>query len=175
MTDLFLERSFEPPLVAADVLSMAGESRWCFEIHRVDWHGSLLAADGRTMVCHFSSADAESVRMALRQARIDSRRLWAGTVHEVPGRGAANVLVERSFAGPVALEDIQAIEDAKQWCLDLRNVQFVRTFFSRDRKRMLCLYAAPDAEAVREAQREAGMPVERVWAFERVGPRPPGD
>ncbi len=80
------------------------------------------------------------------------------------------MLVERSFAAPVALEDVQAVEDAGRWCLDTRGVQFVRTFFSGDRRRMICLYSAPDAQAVRDAQREAGMPVDRVWAFARIGP-----
>lgn len=29
---------------------------------------------------------------------------------------------------------------------------------------MVCIYAAPDAESVRSAQRQAGMPFETVWA-----------
>ena len=33
---------------------------------------------------------------------------------------------------------------------------------------MLCLYEAPDAESVRQAQREAGVPFERAWAFEAI-------
>jgi hypothetical protein len=75
------------------------------------------------------------------------------------------VVVERSFDSPVTLEEVQAIEDAGAACLAARNVEFVRTIFSRDRKRMICLYRAPDAEAVREAQRKAGMPVDAVWSF----------
>ena len=59
----------------------------------------------------------------------------------------------------------QAREDAHQWCLDTHGVSFVRTYFSQDRKRMICLYRAPDAEAVREAQRKAGMPLDAVWSF----------
>jgi hypothetical protein len=35
---------------------------------------------------------------------------------------------------------------------------------------MLCLYQSPDAESVRAAQREAGLPVDRVWAFDRIAP-----
>jgi hypothetical protein len=49
-------------------------------------------------------------------------------------------------------------------------VKFARTFFSADRRRMVCLYQAPDAESVRLAQREAAMPLDAVWAFERLGP-----
>ena len=76
-----------------------------------------------------------------------------------------NVVVERSFEEPVTIGEIQAIEDAGASCLETHQVTFVRTFFSRDRKRMICLYRAPDAEAVRVAQRMAGMPVDSVWSF----------
>ena len=175
MTDVFLERAFETPLTESDVFAIAEKSGWCFELHRVDWHGSFLSSDGRRMVCWFDGPDAESARLALRKADADIRVLWSGTVHDAPGTtqadvAAANVLVERSFDTPVTLESIQEIEDAASGCLSAHHVQFVRTFFSRDRKRMICLYRAPDAESVRVAQRQADMPVDRVWAFRRVGP-----
>jgi hypothetical protein len=73
------------------------------------------------------------------------------------------VVVERAFAEPVALESVQAIEDGGAWCLEAHGVRFLRTFFSRDRRRMLCVYDAPDAEAVRLAQRQAGVPFDRAW------------
>jgi hypothetical protein len=165
MTMLVLERAFEPPRSRAEVIQAIGESGWCFEMHKVRWLGSILASSGRSMVCRFTAADAESIRLALRLARIDMKVLWPGTTHDVPEPRVANVLVERTFDEPVELEDLQAREDASQWCLDARDVKFVRTYFSRDRKRMLCLYSAPDAEAVRSAQREAGMPFDEVWSF----------
>ena len=80
------------------------------------------------------------------------------------------MLVERSWDQPVTLEEIQAVEDAGAWCLETHNVKFVRTFFALDRKRMLCLYQAPDAESVRLAQRQAEMPVDSVWACQPVRP-----
>jgi hypothetical protein len=33
---------------------------------------------------------------------------------------------------------------------------------------MICLYRAPDADAVREAQRQAGVPFTSVWRFARL-------
>jgi hypothetical protein len=78
------------------------------------------------------------------------------------------VVVERSFDEPVTIEEIQALEDAGASCLEAHEVAFVRTFFSRDCKRMICLYRAPDAEAVRMAQRKAGMPVDSVWSFRLI-------
>jgi hypothetical protein len=171
-THALLERTFDRPLVADDVFKLARESGWCFDIHKVDWHGSYLALDGRTMVCWFSAADLESARLALRKSGADLRRFWAGTVHYADQPVSPNVLVERSFAAPVEFADVAAIENAAAWCLDEHRVKFAHTFFSLDRKRMLCFYDAPDAESVRIAQRKAAMPHDTVWAFSRVGPIP---
>ena len=172
MADVFLERRFDPGLTPDDVRQMARDAAGCFQAQRVDWHNSPLGAAGRQMVCWFSGPDAEAARNALRQVQADIRVIWPGTVHSAPGAGGVvpNVLVERNFAEPVRLEDIQAIEDAGAWCLETHRVNFVRTFFSLDRRRMLCLYRAPDAESVRLAQREAGMPVAAVWSFQPVLP-----
>lgn len=83
------------------------------------------------------------------------------------------VVVERAFEAQVAFADIQAKEHAGKWCLDQHGVRFLRTFFALDRKRMICLYEAPDAEAVRIAQRTIAMPVERVWPA--VATKPPNE
>ena len=169
MTILVLERQFDPPLSKQDVIELAKASGWCFQQYNVRWLGSLLGLDGRKLVCRFEAGDAESVRLALRTLEADMRVLWPATVHEAPESGEANVIVERSFAEPCVLDELQAQEDSRQWCLDTYNVKFVRTLFSRDGKRMLCLYSGPDAEAVRAAQREAGMPLDRVWSFIELG------
>jgi hypothetical protein len=169
MIEVILERSFDPALTRDDVIALALDSGWCFEAHKVNWLGSMLADGGRSMVCRFEAADAESIRLALRLIRADTSRLWLGTTHEVPEPAQANVVVERDFAEPADLAELQAREDAKQWCLDSYRVKFVRTHLARDRKRMLCLYSAPDSEAVRSAQREADMPFSKVWSFTQIG------
>jgi len=175
MTELFLERRFDTPLAAEGVFSMALEAGHCFNMHRVEWRLSLLSRDGNRMVCWFRAPDTESARIAMRQSDIDMRVLWRGSVHDKPGLtqqelAAANVLVERRFDNPVTLQEIQAIEDAGIWCLETRDVRFVRTFFSTDQKRMLCLYQAPDAESVRLAQRMARVPFDDAWAFQILCP-----
>jgi hypothetical protein len=170
MTEVFVQRTFDPPLSDEGFEAMAREGMECLGLYRVEWRQSLLSADGRRLFCWFSAPDAESTRQALRQAGSHDAIPWPGSVHDSPASGAppaeaANVVVERSFDEPVTIDEIQAIEDEGAHCLEARDVQFVRTIFSRDRKRMVCLYRAPDAEAVREAQRMAGMPVESVWSF----------
>jgi hypothetical protein len=173
MNDVFLKQTFDPPLGISDVQESLLVAKGCFDLHGVDRQESFLSTDGRQMICRFSSPDTESVRTALRQADANFDAMWSGTVHDAPGLSsndldAANVLVARAFFQPVALEEIQAIEDKGAWCLDAHNVKFIRTFFSVDRTRMICLYKAPDAESVRLAQRQAMMPVEDVWSFTAV-------
>lgn len=175
MIDVFLERNFEQPLEAAFVQEEATQAaHGCLDLHRIRWQGSLLARDGRRLVCHFRAPDTESARIGLRQAGAEVARLWGGTLHDAPGEdpATANVLVERAFAAPVTLAAIQALEDAGSACLQNHRVRFVRTCFALDHRRMLCLYRAPDAESVRLAQRLAGMPLERAWAFRPVLPPP---
>lgn len=90
----------------------------------------------------------------------------------------STVVVERSFAEPVAFEDIQALEDRGGWCLEAHGVRFLKTYFSRDRRRMICLYEAPDAESVRLAEQKAGVPFESAWATQVIHhaePEPRGD
>jgi hypothetical protein len=174
MPELFLERTFDPPIARPDVLAMAETGRSCFGLHRVRWHESLLAAGGHKLVCHFSAQDAESVRLALRAVGTPEGRLWTGTVHVGPdpgdaARAPASVVIERSFETPVAAEEIQAAEE-KGWCIRTHRVTFLRTFVSADRRRMICIYQAPDAESVRLAQRYMKMPVDAIWAFTAIRP-----
>jgi hypothetical protein len=169
-TNLFLERNFNPPLTVADVHARARDSGWCYEMYKVDWRSSFLSADGRVMICWFAAPDTESARAALRRSGADTQRLWAGTVHEAPESVVPNVLVERTFDEPVVFKQIQSLAQSAAWCLEAHHVRYARTFFSVDRKRMLCFYEAPDAESVRLAQREGAMPVDTVWAFDRIGP-----
>jgi len=164
MAHIVLERQFDPAMPPDDFKAMALASAGCLSLYRVNWQESLLAEDGSRLLCRFEAPDAESVRMVARDVRAKSKLAWPGTVHDTGRDGPANVVVERIFDEPVTVESLQAIEDAGAWCMELHQVTFLRTFFSTDCKRMLCLYQAPDAESVRLAQRQAKMPVERVWS-----------
>jgi hypothetical protein len=175
MTDVIVERTWPVPVTPAELPGLFAEASPCLDAHRVGWRGSLLASDGRSLVCHFVAPDLESVRIVMRQTGSPPGEVWTTTLHEAPGldpaaRGRANVLVTRRFAQPARLEDLQALEDEGAACLQRQRVRFVRTLFASDRRRMICLYEAPDAESVRIAQREAGMPFEQVRAFHGLFP-----
>jgi hypothetical protein len=175
LTLVFLERDFDSPITDADFRSMLETGANCIGLYRVDWLGSLVSTDGSRLFCRFSAPDAESARVALRQAGANTEIMWPGTIHDAVGvsegeQASANVVVRRRFDEPVELADIQAIEEKGAVCLEIRNVSFLRTFFSSDRKRMVCLYRAPDAESVRQAQIHAGMPFHDVWTFRNYQP-----
>jgi len=175
MTDVFLERLFEHPLTVEHAQAMGRDGAWCFEMHRVDWISSLLAADGRSMVCWFRAVDAESVRLALRTVGADVARTWIGTVTASRVPAVPNVLVARSFPEPVTLESIRALAPVGGSCMDTHRVRFAGSFFALDQRRMLCLYQAPDAESVRIVQRAMRMPFDSVQAFARVSRGSPDD
>lgn len=76
------------------------------------------------------------------------------------------VVVERSFETEAAFD---AVFDTGNSCLALYNVRFLRSYGSPDKKRMMCLYDAPDAESVRQANRQGGKPFDRAWTAEPHG------
>jgi hypothetical protein len=130
-----------------------------------------LGTGGRHALCAFD-IDQSNSPFDNPADTFENTMLWAATKHVVEAAAdlTANVIVERTFDEAVLLENIQAIEDRGAWCLEAYNVTFVRTYFSEDRRRMICLYHAPDAESVRLAQRQAHMPFGDVWAFEQLAP-----
>jgi hypothetical protein len=80
------------------------------------------------------------------------------------------VMVERTMEPAVTFDDLQAIEDRSAWCFQMHAVRFVHSYVSTDGNRMICVYEAPDAESVREANRKAQLPFDRVWTAElRLG------
>lgn len=166
MNHIYLERQFDPAIDLPYFREMAAQSMDCFPLYRVEWCESLMSTDGGRLVCHFRAPDTETIRMLANDPRQGSLSAWPGTLHVAREGERANVVVERSWAEPADLAGLQAREDAHAWCLETHQVTFVRTFFSADRQRMLCLYRAPDAESVRLAQHQAGMPLDRVWACE---------
>jgi hypothetical protein len=73
------------------------------------------------------------------------------------------VVVERSFDEPVEFASVKASDDGSAGCREAYAVRFVKSYFSHDRRRMLCLFEAPDAEAVRTVQLRSRLPFDRVW------------
>ena len=175
MTDIFMERQWPQPLVEADMQAMM-QTIDCLDVHRLQWCGSLLSADGCEMFCHFRGADAESLRIVMRGMPLPPGRIWACSVQDaVPAPSAAelaaaNVLVGHQFDAPADHGARELVEDVDMGCFQIHRVRRLRSYLSYDRLRLFSLYQAPDAESVRVAQRQAGLPPDRVWAVRRYAP-----
>jgi hypothetical protein len=74
-----------------------------------------------------------------------------------------HVIVERVFAEPVDLPELTRRYKEGIRCFELRNVSHLRTTVSRDGRRMICEYSAPDAESVREANEAIDLPYAHIW------------
>lgn len=83
-----------------------------------------------------------------------------------------HVIVERVFAEPIEEAELARMGREGKVCFEARNVRPVRTFISKDRRRAVCEYEAPDAESVRQANEQAGIPFERVWTAKLYEPAP---
>jgi hypothetical protein len=171
MTHILVERKFEPGLDHNSMRKLLDKSGSCFAEWGVEWHGSYKGHQGKKILCHFEAADVESVRIAMRQSGTEyDARVHPVSNHLGESDLPINVVVERDFDEPVMFDAIQKMEEDGAWCLDLHKVIFVKTHFSLDRKHMICLYHAPDAESARIAQRQANMPVSLVWSCEQLLP-----
>ncbi|MEO8505324.1 MAG: nickel-binding protein [Acidobacteriota bacterium] len=73
------------------------------------------------------------------------------------------LIVETTYDLPLTDDQRQGDQDRLYACMALRDVRWVQSFESADRKRKICLFEGPDAEALRESLRSAHIPFDRVW------------
>lgn len=82
------------------------------------------------------------------------------------------VIVETTYDPPLTDEQRQRDQDRLYPCMELRNVDWLESFESLDRRRKVCLFRAPDVDAMRESLRSAGVAFDRVWAASQREPDP---
>jgi len=175
MTEVLVERHASEPLTEWELAAMSEAGSGCLDLHRVEWHRTLLSADGRELICHFTGADLESIRMVLKAQGSLRAEIWPCTWRNAPGLtheelAQANVFASWRFDEPVELEELESIDASATVCLQNHRVRFLRTFISADRRRVICLCLAADAESVRLALRDAKRPVERIFPFRQFHP-----
>jgi hypothetical protein len=79
------------------------------------------------------------------------------------------IIIERSFDPPLTEEDLRMTEARMAPCLDLYRVRWVRSYWSADRRRMICEYEAADAASVKSVQHEAEARFDRIWSADVLG------
>lgn len=78
----------------------------------------------------------------------------------------AILVLEHTFEQPMTPEELNDSAKRLDQCLEAHGARWMRSYLSRDRKRMICEFEAADAEQVRESARSAGIPFDRCWPAE---------
>jgi len=86
----------------------------------------------------------------------------------------AKIIVVRRFDPPLTQAELRGVENRMAPCLDLYKVRWLRSYWSQDRRRMVCEYEAADMQSVREVQREAGARFEDMWLADVLEPTADG-
>ena len=77
----------------------------------------------------------------------------------------ATIILEQRFEGrPFDVERFNAAQRRNAPCLRVHGVYHTVSYVTRDGSRMICVFDAPDAEAVRRAARQLGLCYEGVWS-----------
>jgi len=168
MALIVVERSFPEPVEFATLQAAEDALAWCLEQHEVRFLRSYFARDRRHMVCLYEAPDAEAVRIVQRQGNLPFDRAWTATCIEQPEGEAAptdfeTVIVQRELPQPMTADDVDAIVRQSASCLDIHHAFLRRSYLAAGGELMICCFEAPDAESVRIANREAGVPMVRAW------------
>ena len=75
----------------------------------------------------------------------------------------ATLVLEQIFEIPVTDEDLNDAAGRIDRCLQAHGAQWMRSYLSLDRKRMICEFEAADAEQVRASYRAAGVSFDHCW------------
>jgi hypothetical protein len=79
-----------------------------------------------------------------------------------------HVIVEYAFDPPATEEEFDRMATQLDPCLEARGARWLQSFLALDRRNRICVFDAPDAEAVRQAYRTAKVGFVRAWAAEAI-------
>lgn len=169
MSDVLYLRPVDPATTPDDVVAMASEAGSCFDLHRVDWVQSCLARNGARMLCWYRAADAESVRIALRQLGADlggvhTMQVLHGdrpsTPPDAPAHHTAGGFVAEWRPNAPVPELAEAVCRSGS---ERHPVQVRQVFASPATGHVIGVFQAADQEALRQCLEAAGAPPDALW------------
>jgi hypothetical protein len=82
MARIVMEQTFEQPMSDEELARLSKQLDPCLDMRDGTWARSYLSLDRKRMFCEFEAPDAESVRDALRLARVPFDRVWPAQVFD---------------------------------------------------------------------------------------------
>ena len=140
----------------------------CLQQHQVTWLRTFASRDLRRMLCFYEAPGAEAVRITQDHAGLPFDRAWLGVSVSPPRppalpEGYTTVIVERAVAHDVTEAEWRQRAEAGAWCMAAYRVELVESVFAPSHGRAVCVFIAPDAEAVRMANRQLGSQALHAW------------
>jgi hypothetical protein len=87
----------------------------------------------------------------------------------------AILVLEQTFETPTTPQDLRDAAQRLDKCLTAHGARWMRSYLSKDRRRMICEFEAGDAEQIRDAARRAGIPFDRCWPADCFSREEPTD
>lgn len=170
MSLVIVETAVEQPMTDAYLEEADQIALPCLQAHGVTWLHSLLSIDRLQMICTFDAPDAASVRNSYAKLGVQKRAIWAGELIQPEGSQPHPALVER-----YVIEAQYPTLNEKDWnevrqkfsqcCAEFR-VNWLRSYLSLDRTRVVYELDAPDVKAIHQF----GIPYERIWSAQILMP-----
>lgn len=165
---VLVERRFDKPVTFGDIQKLEDEGSWCLRNYKVRFIKTFFSRDRKRMICLYEAPDAESVRLAEEQANVPYDKAWTCIPVSLSGEAQYGnseelVVVERMFPAPATLDFVSNALRRAGWCLDLHHAVLVESFLGSNGLQMVCIFRAPDAESVRLANKQGGVPYAEVW------------
>jgi hypothetical protein len=83
MARVIVDHVFDPPMTEEQHAEFSRRLDPCLEVRNGAWRRSAISKDRRRMTCEFEAPDAETVREALRSARVPFESAWSVDVYAV--------------------------------------------------------------------------------------------
>jgi hypothetical protein len=171
---IVVERSFADRVDMPSLAELERKGAGCLEQHGVRPLHTWVARDGRHAVCFYEAPDAEAVRTIQRNAGMPFDHVWRALFVPVGSDTTLTtarecVVVQRELPAPLSADVVLATREQVAPCERRHRISPLGSYVQLGGVRALCCFRAVDAEAVRIAQRESGMPTIRAWSAVRFG------
>jgi hypothetical protein len=163
-----VERSFAEPTLVEAFAERVRRAAADLREQRVIWLRTFASRDLRRMVCFYEAAHTEAVAISQERASLPFDRVWSG-ISILPPRppvlpdGYTTVIVERQIAHDLTEAAWRTRAESGAWCLTAYRVQLVESVFAPSHGRAVCVFVAPDTEAVRMAGSQLGDHALHAW------------
>jgi hypothetical protein len=171
MSLVIVETVVEQPITDTALEEMDQIALPCLQARGVTWLHSLLSSDRLQMICFFDAPDAASVRDAYAKLGVQKRAIWAGEIIQPDGIPSQLELAERYVIESVLSETDwnEAQQKFSQSCAK-DSVNWLRSYLSLDRTRVISEFKALDAETLRNIQHQVGISEDGIWAAQLLMP-----